>query len=127
MTFQVSNQKGWQFLDLINDDDNLIEFESSYINGGFWLKFIGHSNLLYARVTRAIINHTPIGKYRLCFLPKEDFKCSCGLYPIELRYHILYECQRFNNYWNPKRDSLSHFILFLEFNSSAFAFNNVIR
>ena len=25
---------------------------------------------------------------------------------------------RFNKYWNPRRDSLSHFILFLEFNSS---------
>jgi len=32
MTFQASDQKGQQFLDLVDDDDNPIE--PSYINGG---------------------------------------------------------------------------------------------
>jgi len=32
MTFQASDQKGQQFLDLVDDDDNPIK--PSYINGG---------------------------------------------------------------------------------------------
>ena len=75
MTFQASDQKGWQFLELVDNDNNPIR--PSYINGRSWLKFIDHSNLLYARVTRAIVNHAPIDKYRLWFFPKEDFKCLC--------------------------------------------------
>jgi len=90
MTFQALDQKSWQFLELVDDEDNLIK--PSYINSGSWLKFIGHSNLLCARVTRAIVNHVPIGKYRLHFFPKEDFKCSYGQYPIKSRYHILHKC-----------------------------------
>jgi len=124
MTFQASNQKGQQFLDLADNDNNLIEL--LYINGESWLKFIGHSNLLCARVMRAIVNHAPTSKYKLWFFLKEEFKCLCNLYPIESRHHILYKYQRFNNYWNLRRDLLSHFILFLEFNSSAFVFNNAI-
>ena len=96
MTFQASDQKDWQFLELVDDKDNPIE--PSYINSRSWLKFIGHSNLLYTRATRAIVNHAPISEYRLCFFPKEDFKCLYSQYSIELRCHILHKCQRFNNY-----------------------------
>jgi len=124
MTFQALDQKGWQFLNLVDNDNNPIEL--FYINGGLWLKFIGHSNSLCARATRAIINHVSTGEYKLQFFPKEEFKCPCSLYPIESRHHILHKCQRFNNYWNLRRDLLSHFIFFLKFNSSTFAFNNAI-
>ena len=122
MTFQASGSKGNQFLDLLDDDDNIIE--PSYIKGGPWLKVFGHSNSLCAWATRAITNHAPIGKYRLRFFPREDFKCPCGVYPIKSRCHILFECGRFNSSWNPRRDSLSHFVMFLEFNPSAFAFSD---
>jgi len=74
------------------------------------------------RATRAIVNHAPIGEYRLRFFPKEEFSCPCGLYPIESRWHLLHECKRFNNYWNSRRDSISHFVLFLVYNSNAFSF-----
>ena len=83
MTFQALDQKGQQFLELVDNKNNPIE--PSYINGGSWLKFLGHSNLLCARVTRTIVNHAPIGEYRLCFFPKEKFKCLYRSYPIELR------------------------------------------
>jgi len=69
-----------------------------------------------------IINHTSIGKYRLRFFPKKNFSYSCSLYSIESWRHILYDCRRFNNYWNLRRDSIGHFTLFLEFNSRAFSF-----
>ena len=120
MTFQASDAKGWHFLELL--DDNLKPIELSYAKGGLWLKNFGHSNSLCARASRAIVNHAPIGEYCLTFFPREEFKCPCSLYPVESRRHILHECKRYNNYWNLRRDTLSHFMLFLEFNSSAFSF-----
>jgi len=77
-------------------------------------------------VTRAITNHAPIGKYRLRFFPWESFNCLCRSYPIETRHHILHECRRYNKYWNLRRDMISYFILFLEFNCNAFAFASAI-
>jgi len=96
MTFQVSNFKGKQFLNLLDSDDNIIE--PLYIKDGSWLKFFGHSNSLCARASRVITNHAPIGEYRLRFFPREEFKCLCGLYPIGTRCHILHKCRRFNKY-----------------------------
>ena len=124
MTFQASDHKGQQFLDLVDDDNNHIEL--FYINGELWLKFISYSNSLCARATRAIVNHASTSEYRLWFFLKKEFKYLCSCYSIKSRHHILHECQKFNNYWNPRRDLLSYFILFLEFNSSTFAFNNAI-
>ena len=120
MTFQALDGKGRHFLDLV--DNNLKDIEPSYTKGGPWLQIFGHSNLLYACATRAITNHAPIGEYRLRFFPNEEFKCLYGNYPIESRRHILYECTRFNGYWNPRRNSLSHFVMFLIANPNAFAF-----
>jgi len=82
--------------------------------------------LLCTRASRAIVNYEPIGEYQLRFFPKEEFKCPCRLYPIETRQHILHECRRYNNYWNPRRDMIAHFTLFLEFNSSAFSLGESI-
>ena len=76
ITFQASDLKGRQFLDLVDNNNNIIE--SFYVKGGSWLKMFGHSNSLCAWATRAITNHTPIGEYRLRFFPREQFKCSCG-------------------------------------------------
>jgi len=47
MTFQASNLKGKQFLDLLDDKNNIIE--PSYSKGGSWLKAIGHLNSLCAQ------------------------------------------------------------------------------
>ena len=79
---------------------------------------------MYAKATKVITNHAPIGKYKLRFFLRKDFSCLYRLDPIELRHHILHEYKRFNNYWNPKRDLISYFVLFLEFNLGVFAFNN---
>ena len=120
MTFQASDGKGRHFLDLV--DNNLKDIELSYTKGGLWLQIFGHSNSLYTHAMRAITNHAPIGEYRLRFFPNEEFKCPCRNYPIKLRRHILHECTRFNRYWNPRRDSLSHFVMFLIANPNAFTF-----
>ena len=76
--------------------------------------------------TRAITNHALIDEYRLRFFPKKEFKYPCSLYPIELRYHILHKYGRFNGYWNLRRDSLNHFIMFLKTNLDAFAFSDTL-
>ena len=123
MTFQASDGKGHHFLNLL--DNELYNIEPSHIKGGPWLQSLGHSNLLCARTTRAITSHAPIGEYRLRFFLCMDFSCPCNNYPIESRRHILYECCRFNRYWNPRRDTLNHFVMFLMANPNAFAFNDI--
>jgi len=125
MIFQALDGRGKQFLKLHDDDLNNIEL--SYIKGGPWLQTFRYSNTLCTCVTRVITNHAPIGEYRLRFFPKEEFKCPCGAYPIESRRHILHDYSRFNSYWNPGRDLLSHFVMFLKTNPNVFAFLNNIN
>ena len=122
MIFQTSDLKEKHFLNLIDSDNNIIE--PLYIKGGSQLKSFGHSNFLYTRALREITNHIPIGEYRLRFFPREEFSCPCGLYSIKKRYHILHECKRFNRYQNLRRDLISHFVMFFEFNLGMFAFQN---
>ena len=124
MTFQTSDFKDKQFLNLL--DNKLYPIESLYTKGGLWLKHFSHLNSLCTRATRAITNHAPAGEYHLCFFPKEDFSCPCRSYPIKSRHHILHKCRRFNNYWNLIRDTISQFVSFLEFNLNAFSFGESI-
>ena len=121
ISFQVADLKGKFFLKLLNN--NLNPIEPSIIKDSPWLQHFSHSNSLCIRATRAIINHAPISKYCLRFFSREDILCPCGSYPIKTRYHILYKCKRFNEYWNSRRDTIAHFTLFLQFNSSAFFFS----
>jgi len=123
VTFQVSDLKGRNFLELIDNDNNTLE--PTYCKGSTWLQFFGYLNMLCTRATRAITNHALIGEYHLRFFPNEEFPCPCSLYSIEIRQHILHECRRFNEYWNPRRDSIAHFTQFLERNPRAFAFTSI--
>ena len=120
MTFQALDGKGNHFLDLLDGDLNVIK--PSYARGGPWLQVFGHSNSLCARAVRAITNHASIGEYRLQFFLNMDVMCPYNNYPIETKRHILYECRRFNGYWNPRKDTLNHFVMFLTANPNAFAF-----
>ena len=85
MTFQVSDLKGRNFLELVDNDNKLLE--PTYCKGSSWLQVFGHSNLLCARAMRAITIHAPIGEYRLKFFPNEDFSCPCCLVSIGYRPH----------------------------------------
>ena len=123
MTFQASNLKGHHFLELCDNDNDPLE--PSYAKGGIWFKFFVYLNFLCSRAIRAIINHAPIREYRLKFFPWEDFSCPCDSYPIENGCYILHEYRRHNKYWYLRRNSISHFILFLELNCRAFLFKNI--
>jgi len=59
--FKVSDNKGRNFIDLL--DDNLNSIVPTYVKGGLWLKYFGHSNLLCTKAIRAIVNHAPISEY----------------------------------------------------------------
>ena len=124
MTFQALNLKEWYFINLCNEENNFLK--PTYVKSRLQLKFFEHSNSLCIKATRAIVNHVPISKYRLRFFFRENFSCLCGSCSIESRCYILYECKRFNVYWNLRRDSISYFVLFLEFNSRVFSFKMAI-
>jgi len=61
MTFQALDRKGNHFLDLVNDNLNIIK--PVYTKGGPWLQAFGHSNSLCAHAMRAITNYAPIREY----------------------------------------------------------------
>ena len=124
MMFQTLNDKERHFLDLLDNDLYLIEL--LYAKGDSWIKYFRHLNLLCARAIRAIVNHALIEEYHLCFFHNKDFSCSCDNYSIELRCYIFHDCKRFNNYWNLRHDTISYFVLFLEFNKNAFSFGKNI-
>jgi len=113
------NLKGKNFLNLLNN--TFLDIEPTYTKGGPWIENFSFSNSLCAWATWAITNYTPIGEYYLRFFLKEEFSYPCGDYPIETRCHILYDCRGFNKYWNLRRDTISQFISFLEFNLNAFS------
>jgi len=58
--------------------NNLQSIKLTYSKGGSWLKVFRHFNLLCARASRAIVNHTSIREYCLRFFLQEEFKCPCG-------------------------------------------------
>ena len=67
MMFQASDTKERNFLELLDDNSNIIEL--IYSKGSLWLKYFSHFNLLYMRASRAIVNHTPTREYYLRFFP----------------------------------------------------------
>ena len=91
MTFQASDYKEKNFLDL-NNNDNL-PTRLTYSKDGAWPKHIRYSNTSYMHTTREITNHASISKYHLRFFLKESFACLCRNYPIKLRNHILNNCK----------------------------------
>ena len=124
MTFQTSDYKETNFLDLL--DNKYLSIKPTYIKDGTWLSLLGYSNILCARAIRAITNYAPIGKYWLRFFPKESSEYLCRLYLIKLRHHILHKYRRFNDYWNLYRKLLKYFVNFLKFNLGAFSFHKGI-
>ena len=106
MTFQVSEYKGRNFLDLNNDDNQFICPIYSKGSDRAWLKHFGLSNLMCAHITRLITNHAPTDEYQLRLFPKESFAYIYREYSIEIRRYILFDCVRYKKSWNCKRESL---------------------
>jgi len=120
ITFQASDLKDNYFLNLLNN--KLYTIKSLYIKEDPWIMYFGHSNLLCASTTRVITNYAPNGEYYLRFFSRKDFSCPYEVYPIETKCYILYNCRKYNKYWNLSRSILSQFVAFLEFNPNIFSF-----
>ena len=90
MYFQALEYKGRNFLNL--NDDNNQPIHLIYSKDDAWLKYFSFSNSMCAYITRLIMNHTSIGKYKLKFFPTKLFTCICRYYSIETRRHILFDC-----------------------------------
>ena len=67
--FNHPTVQGHHFLTL--RDKNCKPLQPSYFKGGSWLTHFGPLVTLCARITKAILNHAPIGEYRQHFFPIE--------------------------------------------------------
>ena len=94
----------------------------TYSNGGVWLRHTNESNVLTARMCRAILNHAPTGEYysRFRISGHDDHECECGCL-VQTRHHIFTQCGVLQTY---DRDPhyVRELVWFLEDNPKAFAF-----
>jgi hypothetical protein len=67
-----------------------------HLNGGTWLKDVGHSTSLTAQMVHGLTSHTPIGHYRKRFkVGNQDKLCPyCEGGPPETFQHVLFKCLR---------------------------------
>jgi len=106
MSFQASDLKGRNFLELL--DNNLNPFELPTIKGSPWLQYFSHSNSLCAKAIRAIINHVLIGEYQLRF-----FSRCYKLRSLELdkRKNLVLELTQENSIENSVQDCLPYILI----------------
>ena len=66
----------------------------SHLNGGTWLKDIGHFLSLTAQMVCGLTSYTPIGHYRKCFkVENQNELCPhCEGGPAETFRHVLFKC-----------------------------------
>ena len=66
----------------------------SHLNGGTWLKYVGHSSSLTAQMIRGLTSHAPIRHYRHCFNIGDKIEACphCEGGPPETFHHVLYRC-----------------------------------
>jgi hypothetical protein len=87
------------------------------------------STSLYARFTRAVTNHAPIGAYRARFHLDPGRSTSCPGHPEsdETRFHILNECDWYVRRITYDYEQIEDVILFLIDNPLAFSFTTMTR
>jgi hypothetical protein len=112
--------------------------------GGKWLQAFSSDVRLCAHVSRAILNHAPIGAYHQQFhVGDHNYWCHCRsdtqpgvMGTLETRHHLLTNCAaieypdfgRWNTepgQWRPPPLSLKDFLKLLKANPKLFAFNKV--
>ena len=59
------------------------------------LSLFSHSITIYARATRTVLNHVPVGESRARFHPQEPVTCPRGKSDLDTTTHIVTECPRF--------------------------------
>ena len=124
--FNCLTVQGHYFLTLRGK--NCKPLQPSYSKGGSWLTHFGQLVTLCARVTRAILNHAPIGEYKQCFFPTEYTQCLYGHCQVETWWHIFANCSRFAySLLIDPSPSIKDFVNFLKEHPSVFAFSSQER
>ena len=87
---------GCRFLHLLGRGDYPTTLQPTYLNRGTWLKDLDTPQLC-ARACHTLLDHTPLGSYRLRFnMAKlfEEARCSCGP-ALQCHAHVLMGCPQF--------------------------------
>src|SRR5262249_33673241 len=95
----------------------------SYLSGGTWLKHLDNPRIC-ARVVRGLLNHAPIGSYRIRFNLEGSHDCDCGR-AVESREHILNRCPTYTaRNWELGRppEFFDDFVDFCREEETAFSF-----
>jgi hypothetical protein len=61
----------------------------THVKSGLWMRKVGHSHSLTARLVHCTTGHAPIGAFRSRFFLEESTACRCG-FPMETVSHVLY-------------------------------------
>ena len=75
--------------------------------GNPFLKAAGADSRLFARLTRFLTGHAPIGDFRDRFHLDGPVDCLCG-HPTESIHHIVWECPLWIRNWDPRSRILEH-------------------
>jgi hypothetical protein len=119
--FQSKKYIGSNFLPLYRRKDTPLA--PTHINSGPWMRKVGHSHTLTARLTRCVTGHAPIGAFRSRFFPEESTACRCG-FPMETVQHVLFDCPSFEREQKPSKQLRYAWLFdFLEANESSFTFD----
>jgi hypothetical protein len=119
--FWTKKYVGSSFLPLYQGKNTLLV--PTHVNSGPWMRRMGHSHELTARLVRCITGHAPIGSFQSRFFPLESTACRCGL-PMETVSHVLYRCPSYQREEEPcEKLPYKWLIDFLITNENAFAFD----
>jgi len=117
MFFENALYRGSQFLDIYDNNDNLVT--PTYTKEESWLTIIGISNSIYAYAICFITNYTSIDKYKARFYPNKNTSCLYSGTQLKMCHYILYQCSLYKGY-NYMEYILSKTIDFLQSNHKLF-------
>ena len=117
--FSNTGYAGANFLPLLGENGK--PFMPTHLNLGPWLRLVGKSSSLTARLAWAVLDHAPIGAYRRRFKLSDMHRCKCSL--LETHAHVL-SCPIWQLSPRPSAKGINslEFVSFLEENPVAFSF-----
>jgi hypothetical protein len=101
--FRTKKYVGSNFLALYQGKNTLLI--PTHVNSGPWMRRMGHSHELTARLVRCITGHAPIRSFRSRFFPLESTACRCG--PWRLCHTSFTDARYTNGKRNPARSCLT--------------------
>jgi len=114
-------ERGSHFLDLYEHEKGRA-IKPIHIKGGPWIRSkASENNALFARLTRSILGHAPIGEYRQRFHPHLPTSCQCGA-ELQTRQHLVMDCPLYKEEWPGMVLTFQRYVKWLKKNPKVFAF-----